>query len=61
MKFLKKKVVCQMVSYAPSHLDRLEKAGKFPQRVALGQARVAWLEQDVLDWMQQRLDERTPR
>lgn len=58
MKFLKKKTVCEMVSYSPAHLDRLEKDGKFPKRVALGQARVAWLEQEVLDWMQRHLDGR---
>lgn len=61
MKFLKKKAVCILVSYSPAHLDRLEKAGKFPLRVALGQSRVAWVESEVLDWMQARMNERKPR
>lgn len=58
MKFLSKKQVVAMVVYCPAHIARLEKAGKFPKRVRLGQARVAWLEQDILDWMQARLDAR---
>lgn len=61
MKFLKKKAVSAMVSYAPSHIDRLEKAGLFPKRVKLGQARVAWVEEEVRDWMQRRMDEREPQ
>jgi prophage regulatory protein len=61
MKFLKKKAVCEMVSYAPAHIDRLEKAGKFPRRVTLGQARVAWVEDEIRDWMQRRMDEREPQ
>ena len=58
MKFLSKKQVTAMVVYSPSQIARLEKDGKFPKRVRLGQARVAWLEQDILDWMQSHLDDR---
>jgi prophage regulatory protein len=61
MKFLKKREVCVLVSYSPSHLDRLVLAGKFPVPVCLGQARRAWVEREVLDWMQQRIDERDSR
>lgn len=58
MRFIKKKVVCQLVSYSPAHIARLEAAGKFPKRVRLGQGRVAWVEQEVLDWMKAKADER---
>lgn len=61
MKFLKKRAVCELVSYSPAHLDRLEKAGLFPKRVTLGQARVAWVEEEVRDWMQRRMNEREPQ
>ena len=61
MKFLKKKAVCELVSYSPAHVDRLEAAGLFPKRVRLGQQRVAWVEQEVRDWMTERMNERKPR
>lgn len=58
MKLLSKKVVCELTSYSRSHLDRLEAAGKFPSRVRLGQARVAWVEDEVREWIQAKVDER---
>jgi predicted DNA-binding transcriptional regulator AlpA len=61
MKFLKKREVCVMVSYSASHIDRLVLAKKFPSPVTLGQARRAWVEQEVKDWMQKRMDERDSR
>lgn len=61
MKFLKKKAVCEKVSYSPAHIDRLEAAGLFPKRVTLGQARVAWVEEEVDAWMRRRMDEREPQ
>lgn len=61
MKFLKKREVCILVSYSPAHVDRLEASGLFPKRVRLGQQRVAWVEDEVRDWMQRRMDERDSR
>jgi prophage regulatory protein len=58
MKLLKKKAVCELVSYSPAHIDRLERAGTFPKRVTLGQQRVAWVESEILDWIAQRIAER---
>jgi prophage regulatory protein len=37
---------------------RLEAAGRFPKRVKLGQCRVGWIEQEVLDWLQERIQRR---
>jgi prophage regulatory protein len=51
LRLIKKKEVCQLTSYSPAHIDRLEAAGLFPRRIQLGQARVAWLEHEVLDWI----------
>ena len=47
-----------MVLYSPQHIARLEKAGLFPKRVKLGQNRVGWIEAEVLDWLQARIDAR---
>ena len=33
MKILSKKALKELVLYSPQHVDRLEKAGKFPKRV----------------------------
>lgn len=58
MKLLSKRQVREKVLYSPAHIDRLEKAGQFPKRVRLGQHRVGWLESEVEDWLQARLDDR---
>ena len=58
MKLLSKKQVREIVLYSPQHIDRLEKEGKFPVRVRLGQMRVGWVEAEVLEWLQARIDAR---
>ena len=58
MKFLSKRQVIAMVLYSAQHIARLEAAGQFPKRVQLGDCRVGWIEQEVLDWMQSKIDER---
>ncbi len=57
-RMLSKKQLRALVLYSLQHIARLEKAGKFPKRVKLGQNRVGWIEEEVLDWLQQRIDER---
>jgi len=51
MKLLTKKQVREITTYSYAHIDRLEAAGKFPKRLRLGQARVAWYENEVYDWI----------
>ena len=58
MRILSKRQLKELVLYSPQHIARLEKAGKFPKRVSLGPCRVGWVEDEVLDWLQQRLDRR---
>ena len=58
MKLLTKSEVRDRVCYSPQHFSRLEKAGKFPKRVTLGQNRVGWLEEEIDRWIQERIDER---
>ena len=55
---ISKRDVRSLVLYSFAHIARLEAAGKFPKRVRLGQGRVAWVKQEVLDWIQARIDER---
>ena len=58
MRILSKRQLKEIVLYSPQHIARLEKAGSFPKRVQLGPNRVGWVEDEVLDWLQNRLDDR---
>ena len=58
MRILSKRQLKELVLYSPQHVARLEKAGTFPKRIQLGPNRVGWVEDEVLDWLQERLDRR---
>lgn len=58
MRILSKRQLKELVLYSPQHIARLETAGTFPLRVKLGSNRVGWVESEVLDWLQKRLDAR---
>ncbi|MBS9715329.1 helix-turn-helix transcriptional regulator [Pseudohalocynthiibacter aestuariivivens] len=58
MRILSKPQLKELVLYSPQHVARLEKAGQFPKRVQLGPNRVGWVEDEVLDWLQHRLERR---
>lgn len=54
----------QIRSWAPyslNHLRRLEAQGSFPKRVRIGANRVAWVREEIDDWLQCRIAERTPK
>lgn len=40
------------------HLYRLEKSGRFPKRIHLGEASVGWLEHEIDSWLAERIAER---
>ena len=58
MRLLSKRQLKEIVLYSPQHIARLEAADQFPLRVRLGQNRVGWIESEVLEWLQQRIDQR---
>lgn len=61
MRLLSKRQLKELVLYSSQHVARLEKVGKFPRRVRLGngpRSRVGWLEAEVLEWLQKRIDAR---
>jgi prophage regulatory protein len=43
------------IPYSKVHLWRLERAGKFPRRVQLGENRHGWLESEIDDWLLERM------
>ncbi len=56
------KVAMYLTSLSRSEIARKEMAGEFPQRVALSphpRGRKAFLESEVLDWVWQRISERS--
>ncbi len=58
MRLLSKKHVREMVLYSPQHIARLEAAGLFPKRVHLGPGRVGWVDEEVQDWLRERIAKR---
>lgn len=58
MRIISKRQLKELVLYSPQHVARLEKAGEFPKRVQIGPNRVGWVEDEILEWLQERLDRR---
>ena len=54
----KKELKALGIPYSFQHIARLEKAGKFPKRIMLGQCRVAWLYKEVCEWIEERVAQR---
>jgi prophage regulatory protein len=46
------------VPYSFAHIARLEAAGLFPKRVRLGACRVAWVAEEVQNWIDERVANR---
>jgi predicted DNA-binding transcriptional regulator AlpA len=62
MRLVDKKGLKSYVPFSSAHIARLEKEGKFPQRVKLTADgyRVAWLTDEVEQWIKDRAAQRTP-
>ena len=43
-----------LVPYCPQHILRLEKKGKFPKRIKVGERRVGWWLHEVMAWLDQK-------
>lgn len=53
-RILDKTAVRQMTSLSMPTLWRMERAGRFPQRVRLSGGRVGWFATEVEEWLQNR-------
>jgi prophage regulatory protein len=49
------------ISYSREHLWRLEAAKKFPRRLYLSPQKIAWFEDEILAWIEERAAERGSR
>lgn len=61
LRILTRKELRALVPYTPQHVLRLEKAGKFPRRMQLGENRVGWRLIDIEDWLKKRMPAETYR
>lgn len=43
------------IPYSKPHLWRLEREGKFPKHVPLGESRHGWLKSEIDDWLLERM------
>ncbi len=46
------------ISFCRMHIDRLEKAGKFPRRVKISDRAVGWIEAEIDAWQKAKADQR---
>jgi prophage regulatory protein len=44
----------RLLPFSDMHIWRLEKAGKFPKRIKLGEHRVGWDLDEVIAWIEDR-------
>ena len=60
-RLLSKKQVKEIVLFSYAHIERMEKAGRFPKRVRLShypRGRCGYVETEILEWLQARIAER---
>ena len=48
MRIISWKQLKEMQPFSRQHITRLEKAGKFPKRVRLGQNRIGWVYDEIV-------------
>ena len=58
MRFIRKNPTADRVGYHPSHVMRLVREGRFPKPVRLGPNSIAFVEEEVEQWQQARVDAR---
>lgn len=56
-RIVSKKELRQMVPFTPQHILRMEKQGRFPRRIRLGERRVGWRLTDIEAWLDARAAE----
>lgn len=59
-KLLRYEQVKERVGYSRQYLGVLERAGKFPLRIAIGPKSVAWLESEIDEWINSKRANREP-
>lgn len=52
---------CDMVSLSRTAINKMRKAGKFPEAVELGERRIAFVRAEVVAWVEARIAARAAR
>lgn len=50
--------IAQRIPYSQNHLRRLEAQGSFPKRIRIGANRVAWVREEIDNWIKDRMNAR---
>lgn len=58
LRFIKLPQVEEMTSLSTSEVYRRVEAGTFPKQIRLGAKAVAWLEHEVLEWIEEQIANR---
>lgn len=58
MRFIKLKEVINITSLGRSTIYKFIAEDKFPKSISLGDRAVAWVEEEITEWMEARLTER---
>lgn len=58
LRILRRAEVLSMVPLSDASLRRMEKDGRFPKRIRLGSQSYGWAENEVLDWIRLRMEDR---
>ena len=58
IRLIRKKEAAERVGWHPVHLMRMAKAGKFPAAVQIGPNSIAFVEEEVNQWILDKMDER---
>ena len=56
-----RKELLKRVPFSIQHLGRLEKSGKFPRRIQVGEHRVGWLVSEIEAWLAAKVAARAER
>lgn len=59
-RFIRKPAVREITQLSDSTIRRLELAGEFPRRRKISAGAVAWIEGEVLEWVESRKPEGAP-
>jgi len=57
-RLIRRKQVQQSTGLSASSIYQLMADNSFPQSVQLSERRVAWVEQEIIDWIEQRIRQR---
>ncbi|WP_234830761.1 helix-turn-helix transcriptional regulator, partial [Vibrio anguillarum] len=58
LKVIRLKEIIELTGLSKSTIYRLTESKKFPKQLSLGERSVGWLESEVNEWLEKRIDDR---